>query len=484
MLLTEKDHVLGIQSPPRKSYNPFDSDDEIEATNGRVKSNLNGYDIKSFKTNADSLTFHLDSSDVSWEEAILNHSQILSHSNPTDSNGDEVLTRKDTELFTDKTVTVCDLPELMVCYKESTYHTVKDIGIDEGMPMHDKVSIKSKVKHGDDDTPIFLGLVGDINEDEHLKTSFMEGLKSRSESNLANDVSSGKWPQDSVKDSVQDHECGIDDSTNMAELPLNSSKEQSSFGMESTENLVDNCKEVLTSSDSQLDETDDSTNLSLKRNEHVFPVEHGDIAISLEQSCESPTMVSITETNAPSIASNEQSVYEETTSSLSPEISALEKSSDIGLANVFSYNSKVESGSIVLDFNSITPQEKEEEKTSEQIETIEKPPEAQSMSRIDGEPQTDSGTENRVHGETSFSAVMAPPAAITYMGPFAHTGNISLRSESSAGSTRSFAFPVLQAEWNSSPVRMAKAEHKNRLVVITEAILLPFVVTAVRIFEM
>ncbi|KAL2905282.1 Protein BREAKING OF ASYMMETRY IN THE STOMATAL LINEAGE [Bienertia sinuspersici] len=53
---------------------------------------------------------------------------------------------------------------------------------------------------------------------------------------------------------------------------------------------------------------------------------------------------------------------------------------------------------------------------------------------------------------------MPPPSSITYMGPVAYSGNISLRSESSAGSTRSFAFPVLQAEWNSSPVRMAKAD--------------------------
>ncbi|XP_074280210.1 uncharacterized protein LOC141605383 isoform X2 [Silene latifolia] len=455
----EKDHVLGIQSPPRKSYNPFDSDDEVEATSGPVKSNLNGYDIKSLETNADSLTFHLDSSDVSWEEAILNHSQILSRSNPADSNGDEVITRKDTEHFTDKTVAVCDLPDLMVCYKESTCHIVKDIGIDEGMPVHDKVSIKSRVKHGEDNTPTFLGLVGDINEDEHLKTTFTEGLKSRPENNLENDVSSRKWPRGS--DSIQDRECGIDDLTNMDEPHLNSSKEQSSFSMETTENVVDNGKEVLSSSESQLDEKDDSNYHSTERNEQVFPEENGKYAFSSEQTRDSSTMVSITETDAPSIASNE-SVYEETTSSLSPDVSALEESSDSGLANVFSYNSKVESGSIVLDFNSTTPKEKEEEKISEETETIEKPPEAQSMSRIDGEPSTDSGTENRVHGETSFSAVMAPPAAITYMGPFAHTGNISLRSESSAGSTRSFAFPVLQAEWNSSPVRMAKAEHRNR----------------------
>ncbi|KAF0928964.1 hypothetical protein E2562_011056 [Oryza meyeriana var. granulata] len=42
-----------------------------------------------------------------------------------------------------------------------------------------------------------------------------------------------------------------------------------------------------------------------------------------------------------------------------------------------------------------------------------------------------------------------------------HIGNISIRSDSSTTSTRSFAFPVLQSDWTSSPVRMAKAERRR-----------------------
>ncbi|KAL3654328.1 hypothetical protein CASFOL_004009 [Castilleja foliolosa] len=58
------------------------------------------------------------------------------------------------------------------------------------------------------------------------------------------------------------------------------------------------------------------------------------------------------------------------------------------------------------------------------------------------------------HGETSFSAV-------TYSGPIAFSGSLSHRSDASTASTRSFAFPVLQSEWNSSPVRMAKADRRH-----------------------
>ncbi|XP_042381269.1 uncharacterized protein LOC121974326 [Zingiber officinale] len=44
-----------------------------------------------------------------------------------------------------------------------------------------------------------------------------------------------------------------------------------------------------------------------------------------------------------------------------------------------------------------------------------------------------------------------------------YSGSISMRSESSTTSTRSFAFPVLQREWNTSPVKMAKArKHRWR----------------------
>jgi len=69
--LAEHDPRLGVQTPPRKSYNPFDSDDE--GIDGYMRNNVN-YDIKSFEKNADSLTFHLDTADLSWEEAILAHS--------------------------------------------------------------------------------------------------------------------------------------------------------------------------------------------------------------------------------------------------------------------------------------------------------------------------------------------------------------------------------------------------------------------------
>lgn len=64
-------------------------------------------------------------------------------------------------------------------------------------------------------------------------------------------------------------------------------------------------------------------------------------------------------------------------------------------------------------------------------------------------------------GESSFSAIGPMSGRISYSGPVPYSGSISLRSDSSTTSTRSFAFPILQSEWASSPVRMAKGDRRR-----------------------
>ncbi|XP_044954421.1 uncharacterized protein LOC123404552 isoform X4 [Hordeum vulgare subsp. vulgare] len=56
-------------------------------------------------------------------------------------------------------------------------------------------------------------------------------------------------------------------------------------------------------------------------------------------------------------------------------------------------------------------------------------------------------------------SIMSAP--VSNSGHLAYSGNISIRSDSSTTSTRSFAFPVLQKDWISSPVRMAKGERRR-----------------------
>ncbi|CAF1920006.1 BnaC02g35230D [Brassica napus] len=72
-------------------------------------------------------------------------------------------------------------------------------------------------------------------------------------------------------------------------------------------------------------------------------------------------------------------------------------------------------------------------------------------------------TSQGLFGETSFSAAEPVSGHITYSGQIVFSGSLSVRSDASTTSGRSFAFPVLQSEWNSSsPVRMAKANKKRQ----------------------
>lgn len=62
--------------------------------------------------------------------------------------------------------------------------------------------------------------------------------------------------------------------------------------------------------------------------------------------------------------------------------------------------------------------------------------------------------------ESIFSMVGPPSGRIACTGPMlVYSGSVSLRSDSS--STRSFAFPILQPEWQTSPVKMAKPDRRQ-----------------------
>lgn len=465
-LMAENDHVIGVQTPPRKSYNPFDSDDED--TDAYAKSCVNGYDIKSFETTADSLTFHLDTSDLSWEEAILSHSRMLSNSMVADASHEKVLYRKDTELFTDKTITDCELPESF-SNKDNDFHSVKDIGIDEGVPTHDKVWVISQDNH--DSKTLSDAVVPDDNVKGDLP---FEGLKSRPDSDVENDPFGTHSENYEEKGLHADFDkqysadrCKTNDLVKVDESEQNSSKTEleSNSGWQGTELVKGSGVIVNGNIDPNLSDKDEDHKVEDKGN-NVFEKQYSNGNVPSQRAEESPAKPSIEHEVEANLESN-KSQSEEVDSVQPVELSASQESAGTGsdATNMLSYNSKVDSGSIILDFNAAAEVSgKEKEEIPQKYEAVEKPPETQAMSRDDGATGPsilDGGTDKRVHGETSFSAGMPLPASITYMGPHVHNGSISLRSESSTGSTRSFAFPVLQTEWNSSPVRMAKADQRH-----------------------
>eukprot|EP00252_Welwitschia_mirabilis_P007949 TRINITY_DN19649_c0_g1_i2.p1 TRINITY_DN19649_c0_g1~~TRINITY_DN19649_c0_g1_i2.p1 ORF type:complete len:837 (+),score=186.29 TRINITY_DN19649_c0_g1_i2:537-3047(+) len=67
---------------------------------------------------------------------------------------------------------------------------------------------------------------------------------------------------------------------------------------------------------------------------------------------------------------------------------------------------------------------------------------------------------NEAHGfsDIPYSGPIPLSGPISYSGPIPFSGSLSIRSDSSTTSARSFAFPVLAPEWNSSPVKMRQAD--------------------------
>ncbi|KAF7827934.1 uncharacterized protein G2W53_019098 [Senna tora] len=71
----------------------------------------------------------------------VNNSPIVPVSNPLQEAGSF---KNLADIYTDKSVLECE-PELVVCYKESSYHDVKDICVDEGIPTKDKILFENNV---------------------------------------------------------------------------------------------------------------------------------------------------------------------------------------------------------------------------------------------------------------------------------------------------------------------------------------------------
>ncbi|KAL6969674.1 hypothetical protein U1Q18_029381 [Sarracenia purpurea var. burkii] len=347
--------------------------------------------------------------------------------------GEKELFGKNTDLYTDKNVMQCEpelpeLLELLVCYKESGCHVIKDICVDEGTPFKDNNSTESGNgrgpnelnsssgnDHDEDDAREFMSKeeVGDIELviADALKKSLLEN---RFDNDIGNDgrsldpIGTGEANNNNATDKVVDDDASKDRFVG-SDMPLlrklNKDKSLKSF-----------FESPLHCDSDQVEQQSDQIPYS-------------------EAKYEKPGVVSATG------ESNKSPPF-----------------------NNLSYNSKVESATIIFDFNTSKSAASCRGKNPNGVN-------CEPLLKIDSEPSHDNdGIPNSLavgrevqHGqcESSFSMAGAVSGLITYSGQLAHSANVSLRSESSTTSTRSFAFPVLQSEWNSSPVRMAKADRRH-----------------------
>ncbi|XWS64157.1 hypothetical protein CRYUN_Cryun06bG0162500 [Craigia yunnanensis] len=390
---------------------------------------------------------------------------------------------QDSVFYLDKSVMECELPELVVCYKERTYHVVKDICIDEGIPTQDKFLFHSGM-----DKKNCNFLLSEKDQDSKV-------IKEKLEIDMSmQDVSMSPEENQSGKDI--DNECGSnkkpDNNTCVQDISFSLEQNESNKGILNqcdskdlmlTRETKDDAMKMITDDISQelftLGELLSMPELSTVNSEAMSSdcKSDGIKLRSFQNSSEkevmvtSPLVSAVEESNnsseeailsAPasvSAAEESDSGKGEATQISPAQASASEESTGSSLVNEVSYGSKPETGSITFDFDSSSP-------TSSKDECCQNPDreplETGSTTKL--EDTADQPFSNNLqcgNGESSFSASGPVTGLISYSGPIAYSGSLSLRSDSSTTSTRSFAFPILQSEWNSSPVRMAKADRRH-----------------------
>ncbi|KAM0004021.1 putative protein BREAKING OF ASYMMETRY IN THE STOMATAL LINEAGE [Helianthus debilis subsp. tardiflorus] len=293
--------------------------------------------------------------------------QELEHSNIEDDKLIDSLAsseffKKETEVYTDKNVMECELPESLVCYKEGAFN-VKDICVDEGIPREERI--------------LFDENNNETMKHEPLTSSTVEDYYK--ESNVCSEVN----------EKIDTGLTVLEPSDNHINI-----KDDHGTNEEVIDSIVPNGPDILLQPD------EEQINSS---------------EVSSSQQDRRPL---------PSLKSLFESIDQQPCEAAVLNITKTEPATSTGVYNMGNLER--------VDELSIEPHDV---------------PKLQ-----------DAGSDNFLvvnhggEGESSFS--VAGPLS----GP---VGSTSLRSDSSTTSTRSFAFPILQNEWNSSPVRMAKADRRR-----------------------
>ncbi|MCL7033991.1 hypothetical protein MKW94_015953 [Papaver nudicaule] len=312
--------------------------------------------------------------------------------------GDINLFEKETKTYAQKKATQCEAPELIVYLKETSNHAV-NIRFDDEVPSCDKTVVENK--EANHNSPLgFSCCVSDVHSD--LIKVIMEDLASNS-------------------DAMVEHN---------AENLMEYDKDRFNF----TDGLGSlSCSEKFVTKDEL-----SLRGLEIENPQFEAPVNDDE---DMQQS--------------------DQDTYKEVELSSSSFMSAAEAiNSDT--VHETSSNVCLESDSVTINPDSSPQLESvisEEQKLSELV-ALENPTVEDSLGELRSA-SSRSLFSLHAHGESSFSAVDNPAALVTRSGRIAYSGSISLRSDSSTTSTRSFAFPILQSDWPTSPVRMAKADRRH-----------------------
>ncbi|KAM1214674.1 hypothetical protein ACFX2I_011168 [Malus domestica] len=475
---------------------------------------------------------------------------------------------KESDYFMDKSVTECELPELIVCYKDSSCNTIKDICIDEGVPSQDK----NWVETGMDEEACCTYLSPDedqnkqmLEEQLDIVTTIPDGFKSITNIDLEKVFSIPRNSKDLMErgDAINSEKIAIDVSKEISS-PANvlavqelgegnpQSKSSNKDSNEAKQETVQVSSEIAkTESPTLVSETEGSNHVEKEvlvsaaeesqcllgdrkaENRNIISgfdasahvsitadarpqngvcdmplhddghdvkndsISDSEVVPSQVQQCLAPMVVHLDARNTSNVAddiSDSMLVSSHVQHCLPPVATGNEECPEIGVCQNLDILDTPKVDDDISD-SKIVWSQVQHCSASPTIARDECPengicqcPETSNTSKVDDisyskvvssqvqhwlAPETsyqymgedvNADTQNaplqfqRGLGESSFSAAGHFSNFIA-SGPY--SGNVSLRSESSTTSTRSFAFPVLQSEWNSSPVRMAKADRRH-----------------------
>ncbi|MCD9561492.1 hypothetical protein HAX54_020619 [Datura stramonium] len=364
----------------------------------------------------------------------------------------------DKKLYTDRRVKEYELPELIVCYKESDYNIVKNICIDESVSIADRIPQPGT----------YVSIPAD--EDQHSNTS----------ESADTELSSAGGSKSSVEYENNEEED--------AESPLPNSLKPTSRDEVNNDSDNDTYLEDLIMifgskgtakwKYTTLPETDSSANVMVRPEESGSENSQQSNPVS-DQSAQQPDQIPFEEAAAES-----QNAVNEANNS-------------VPATDLF-YNSELGTESIVFNFNSTKPA-----LTSNMDQGVQNIPEPSlrlqaTTNHKDGNNQMHFAnsvdrSSNNVHGQSlefqdaashhgsksfrelllldsqdhfadagaSFSALGPESGPIIYSGRISNSESIFLGSDSSTSSSGSFAFPILQSEWDSSPVKMGQEESRH-----------------------
>ncbi|KAI3978109.1 hypothetical protein MKX01_032486 [Papaver californicum] len=373
--------------------------------------------------------------DLSDSEDSVNvvESKSANSTNPfLDPSSDDNLSQKEMELYTDKTVTECELPELIVCFKEGSYSIIKDICIDEGLPSVDKIFIE-KVP----DKELFTFLEPDMNVSNELAKDMGHAaepdIDCQFETDGANQCVSelGEGNIKARNENMVSGDLKVQIRFLVEGCNINSPYESCNIDGDDVQH---NNEKVLPFVGR------DKRTIASKEKDRVeseFPVQECDNNNSSRESGDIDASVNQRTSNEDMSEDGESA--KSLTSSTAVEEDESTNSNQVGEGET--------AGTVTLNSDSLLPPTTSgrEEDPNTQKSEFQRTIHTVNILGLEEDSQTASSRSFFIqhgHGESSFSSAGPFSGPLAYTDPASYSGSISHRSDSSTTSTRSFAFPI------------------------------------------